>query len=97
MTSAEAAEVLVRNSDTGVVLYDLVGLQKLKHANLIKTSHKDANNQLDEKKDDRETDNNEIPRRSPQKKRKERKCKKLKLLADYVESNNSPIDKCLIV
>jgi len=69
---------------------------KDEHANLIKTSHKDANNQLDEKRDDRGTDVNDIPSSFPQKKRKERKYKKL-LLADYVESNNSSIDKCLIV
>ena len=75
VTSAEVAEVLVRKMQ-----HDLVGLQKskMKHANRIKTSHKVANNQLDEKRDDRDTDENEIPSSYPQNKRKEIKYRNLK-------------------
>lgn len=55
VTPAEVAEVLMRNDDTDVVLHDLVDFlkSKIKDANEIKTEHKEADNQLDEKKNDK--------------------------------------------
>jgi chaperone BCS1 len=60
VTPAEVAEVLMRNDDTDVVLHDLVEFlkSKMKDANEIKTEHKEANSQLDEKKDDKDNDKN---------------------------------------
>ncbi|XP_062232278.1 AAA-ATPase At3g50940-like [Phragmites australis] len=57
VTPAEVAEVLMRNDDTNVALHDLVDLlkSKMKDANVMKTEHADANTQLDEKKDDRDS------------------------------------------
>jgi chaperone BCS1 len=58
VTPAEVAEVLMRSDDTDVVLHDLVDFlkSKMKDANEIKTKHKEANNQLDEKKVDEDSD-----------------------------------------
>jgi len=60
VSPAEVAEVLMRNDDTDVVLHDLVEFlkSKMKDANEIKTEHKKANSQLDEKKDDKDNDKN---------------------------------------
>ncbi|XP_062180617.1 AAA-ATPase At3g50940-like [Phragmites australis] len=54
VTPAEVSEVLMRNDDTDVALHDLIDHLKLKmkDANVIRTEHKDANNQLGEKKDE---------------------------------------------
>ncbi|GJM89906.1 hypothetical protein PR202_ga06132 [Eleusine coracana subsp. coracana] len=56
VTPAEVAEVLMRNDDTDVALHELADLlkSKMKSADVIKTEDKDANNQLDEKQDDRD-------------------------------------------
>ena len=58
VTPAEVAEVLMRNDDADVVLHDLVDFlkSKMKDANEIKAEHKEANNQLDEKKDDKDNE-----------------------------------------
>lgn len=58
VTPAEVAEVLMRNDDTDIVLHDLVDFLKSKmiEANEIKAEHKEANNHLDEKKDNRDSD-----------------------------------------
>ncbi|KAL6610679.1 hypothetical protein ACP70R_040648 [Stipagrostis hirtigluma subsp. patula] len=58
VTPAEVAEVLMRNDDTDVALHDLVNFLKSKMQNdsEIKIEQKDANKQLDEKKDDRDDD-----------------------------------------
>ncbi|KAL6618679.1 hypothetical protein ACP70R_033818 [Stipagrostis hirtigluma subsp. patula] len=58
VTPAEVAEVLMRNDDTDVALHDLINFLKSKIQNdsEIKTEQKDANKQLDEKKDDRDDD-----------------------------------------
>lgn len=58
VTPAEVAEVLMRNDDADVALHDLVDLLKSKvnDANVIKSEHSSANNQLDEEQDDRDHD-----------------------------------------
>ena len=58
MTPAEVAEVLMRNDDTDAALHDLVAYLKSKviQTNEVKTEHKAANNQLNEKEDNRDSD-----------------------------------------
>nr|CAB3464287.1 unnamed protein product [Digitaria exilis] len=58
MTPAEVAEILMRNDDADIALHDLVDFLKSKmiEANEIKTEQEEANNQLDEKKDNRDSD-----------------------------------------
>ncbi|CAN6354131.1 unnamed protein product [Urochloa humidicola] len=61
VTPAEVAEVLMRNDDTDAALHDLVDFLKSKiieAANEIKTEQKESNNQMDEKKDSRDSDKN---------------------------------------
>ncbi|KAG2617131.1 AAA-ATPase At3g50940-like [Panicum virgatum] len=58
VTPAEVAEVLMRNDDTDAALHDLVAYLKSKviQTNEVKTEHKAANNQLNEKEDNRDSD-----------------------------------------
>ncbi|CAL4895160.1 unnamed protein product [Urochloa decumbens] len=60
VTPAEVAEVLMRNDDTDAALHDLVDFLKSKiiKANEVKTEQNEANNQLDEKKDNKDSDKN---------------------------------------